>query len=121
MKTLISTLALVACLGFTGAALAQDAMAPATDAMAPDAMAPMADDAMAAMTPEEMLTACLEKAGMEMDAMKKDEAGKACHDAHKMADPMATDAMAPMATDGMAAPMATDSMAADPAATAPAM
>lgn len=113
MKTLISTLALVACLGFTGVALAQDAMAPATDAMAPDAMAPMADDAMAAMTPDEMLAACLEKAGMEMDAMKKDEAGKACHDAHNMADPMAT--------DSMAAPMATDSMAADPAATAPAM
>ncbi len=113
MKTLISTLALVACLGFTGVALAQDAMAPATDAMASDAMAPMADDAMAAMTPDEMLAACLEKAGMEMDAMKKDEAGKACHDAHNMADPMAT--------DSMAAPMATDSMAADPAATAPAM
>lgn len=107
MKTLISTLALAASLGFGGMSFAQDAMAPAADAMAPMASDAMAPDAMSAMTPDEVLAACLEKAGMEMDSMKKDEATKACHDVHNMA---------PMATDGMAAPMATDSMAADPAA-----
>ena len=121
MKTLISTLALTAALAFSGFATAEDAMAPAADAMAPMASDAMAPDAMSSMTPDEVLAACLEKAGMEMDTMKKDDATKACHDAHNMA-PMATDGMAaPMATDGMAAPMATDGMAADPAATKPAM
>lgn len=119
MKTLISTLALAASFGFGGVAFAEDAMAPAADAMAPMASDAMAPDAMSSMTPDEMLAACLEKAGMETDAMKKDDATKACHDAHNMA-PMATDAMAPMTTDGMAAPMATDGMAADPGAMAPA-
>ena len=120
MKTFISTLALAATFGFAGVAFAEDAMAPAADAMAPMASDAMAPDAMATMTPDEMLTACLEKAGMEMDSMKKDDATKACHDTHNMA-PMATDGMAaPMATDSMAAPMATDSMAADPGAMAPA-
>lgn len=65
-----------------------DAMAPSTDAMAPaNAMAPAADamapaNAMApaadAMAPDPMKADCMEKAGMETDAMKKDEAMKAC-------------------------------------------
>lgn len=107
MKSMLSTFALVAALGFVGHAIAEDAMATpmATDAMATDAMA---GDAM--MSPDEVLAACLEKAGMETDTMKMDEATKACHDTHNMAgDAMAGDAMA---TDAMAAePMAADAMA----------
>lgn len=98
MKSMLSTLALVAALGLAAPALAEDAMATpmATDAMATDAMAA---DAM--MSPDEMLAVCLEKAGMETDTMKMDEATKACHDTHNMAgdamagDAMAADAMAP--------------------------
>jgi hypothetical protein len=52
---------------------------------------------MAPMDADQMLADCLVKAGTEMDAMKKDEATKACHDAHNA---MGTDAMAP-ATDAM--------------------
>jgi hypothetical protein len=117
MKTLISTLALVACFGFVGSALAQDAMAPAADAMAPmaaDAMAPMAADAMAPMsgdmmstmmTPNQMLEACLKNAGMLADAMAQDAGKKTCNDAIALAmgTPMAGDAMAPMGGDAMAA------------------
>lgn len=93
MKTVISALALAATLGFAGTVAAEDAMATpmATDAMAGEAMA---------MSPEDMLKACLDKAGMETDAMKKDEATKACN----AATPMAGDAMSatPMADGAMA-------------------
>jgi len=53
---------------------AVDAMKPATDAMKPatDAMKPA--DPMAA----EKMKDCKDKAAMETDAMKKDEATKAC-------------------------------------------
>ena len=82
MKHALSTLALVCALGFGGAALAEDAMSTpmANDAMAGDAMATDAP-----MSADEMLAACLVKAEAEMDAMKKDEATKKCHDAHNMA------------------------------------
>lgn len=97
LSTLAPTLALLAALGFAGHVAAEDAMATP---MAGDAMAaePMAGDAMT--SPEDMLKACLDKAGMEADAMKKDEATKACH----TAAPMAGDAMsaAPMADGAMA-------------------
>ena len=111
MKTLISTLAITAALVLGGPAVAQDAMSTpmADDAMASDAMG---GDAMSSMTPDEVLAACLEKAGMETDAMKRDEATKACHDAHTGA--MEGDAM------GGDAMMSTDGMAADPGAMAPA-
>ena len=93
-------LALAATLALGGAAIAQDAMstpmAPA-DAMAPNSMA---GDAMAPMDADEVLADCLVKAGTEMDAMKKDEATKACHDALNAMGAMGTDAMAP-ATDAM--------------------
>ena len=99
--------ALAATLALGGAAIAEDAMS--TTPMAPDAMAPnsMAGDAMAPMTADQMLADCLDKAGKEMDTMKKDEATKACHDEHNA---MGTDAMAP-ATDAMAP--ATDAMSGD--------
>ena len=66
--------------------MATDAMKPATDAMKPatDAMKPagaMATDAMSAnaMKPADaMKKDCMDKAAMETDAMKKDEAIKAC-------------------------------------------
>ena len=88
--------ALAATLDLGGAAIAADAM---STPMAPaDAMAPMAGDAMAPMDADQMLADCLVKAGTEMDAMKKDEATKACHDEHNA---MGTDAMAP-AADAMA-------------------
>lgn len=109
MKTLISTLALVACFGFAGSALAQDAMAPAADAMAPmaaDAMAPMSGDMMnTMMTPNQMLEACLKNAGMLADAMAQDTGKKTCNDAIALAmgAPMGGDAMAPMGGDAMAA------------------
>ncbi len=67
MKTILSALAFAAALGLAGNVAAQDAMATP---MAGDAMAaePMAGSAMAAdpmaMTAAEMLTACLEKAGV---------------------------------------------------------
>ncbi|RWQ31011.1 MAG: hypothetical protein EOS20_30715 [Mesorhizobium sp.] len=54
-----------------GIARAEDAMKPA-DAMATDAMKPA--DPMAA----EKMKDCMDKAAMETDAMKKDEATKAC-------------------------------------------
>lgn len=113
MKTLISTIALVACFGFVGSALAQDAMAPAADAMAPmaaDAMAPMSapvsgDMMSTMMTPNQMLEACLKNAGMLADAMAQDAGKKTCNDAMALAmgTPMAGDAMAPMGGDAMAA------------------
>jgi len=93
-------LALAATLALGGVAAAQDAMstpmAPA-DAMAPNSMA---GDAMAPMDADQMLADCLVKAGTEMDAMKKDDATKACHDEHNAMGAMGTDAMAP-ATDAM--------------------
>jgi pentapeptide MXKDX repeat protein len=98
MTLRILALALAATLTLGGVAAAQDAMsapmAPA-DAMAPNSMA---GDAMAPMDADQMLADCLVKAGTEMDAMKKDEATKACHDEHNA---MGTDAMAP-AADAMA-------------------
>ncbi|RUU95315.1 hypothetical protein EOB36_32785 [Mesorhizobium sp. M6A.T.Cr.TU.017.01.1.1] len=54
-----------------GIARAEDAMKPA-DPMATDAMKPA--DPMAA----EKMKDCMDKAAMETDAMKKDEATKAC-------------------------------------------
>ena len=109
MKTLISTLALVAAFSFTGSAFAEDAMAPAADAMAPmaaDAMAPMSGDMMnTPMTPNQMLESCLKHAGMLADAMAQDAGKKTCNDAVALAvgTPMGGDAMAPMDTNGMAA------------------
>lgn len=97
LSTLAPTLALLAALGFAGHVAAEDAMAT-----------PMAGDAM--MSPEDMLKACLDKAGMEADAMKKDEASKACHTAPMAA--MGGDAMSAAPGDAMsAAPMADGAMA----------
>ena len=76
-----------------GPAAAEDAMKPATDTMSSDAMKPA--DPMAA---DAMKAECIEKAGMETDAMKKEEAIKACDDMGAMkSDAMkpATDAMKP--------------------------
>ncbi|RWE64808.1 hypothetical protein [Mesorhizobium sp.] len=61
-----------------GIARAEDAMKPA-DAMATDAMKPAAE----AMKPADPMAAekmkdCMDEAAMETDAMKKDEATKAC-------------------------------------------
>ncbi len=108
MKTLIA--AALCAAGMVTPALAEDAMAP----MAGDAMsAPMSSDAMATgdmantmMTPNQMLEACLKHAGM-LDGMAAQEAGKkTCNDAMALAmgTPMGGDAMAPASTDGMAAP-----------------
>ena len=111
MNIRICTLALAATLAFAQAATAADKMAAP---MAGDAMATennmMAGDAMAPMDADQMLADCLVKAEAEMDAMKKDEASKACHDSHNMAgDAMAENAMA---TDAMAGDaMAGDAMA----------
>lgn len=94
------TLALAATLIFAQAAMAEDKMATP---MQGDAMATgdaLATDGMA-MDADQILADCLAKAGMEADAMKKDEATKACNEAHAMAgdamagDAMATDAMKP--------------------------
>ncbi|ODT07586.1 MAG: hypothetical protein ABS35_44830 [Kaistia sp. SCN 65-12] len=104
MKTILSALALAAALGVAGNVAAEDAMATP---MAGDAMAaePMAGDAM--MSPEDMLKACLDKAAMEADAMKKDEATKACN----ATQPMAGDAMSATPGDAMSAePMADGAM-----------
>lgn len=58
---------------FAGAAAyADDAMKPA-DSMKTDAMKP-ADS----MTAEKMMKECMDKAAMETDSMKKDQATKAC-------------------------------------------
>lgn len=59
-------------------ARAEDAMKPA-NAMATDAMKP-ATDAMKPADPmaAEKMKDCMDKAAMEPDAMKKDEATKAC-------------------------------------------
>jgi hypothetical protein len=116
MKTLIAAALCVA--GMMGAAYAEDAMAPAADAMA----APMATDAMSTpmasgdmmntmMSPADMLAACLKHAGMLADAMAQDAGKKTCNDAMALAmgTPMGGDAMSPMATDGMAADPATKS------------
>ena len=94
-------LALAATGALSGASFAADAM---STPMSGDAMAPnnMAGDAMAPMDADKMLAECLEKAGMEADAMKKDYATKACHDEHNA---MGSDAMAP-ATDAMGGAMA---------------
>ncbi|UVC16212.1 hypothetical protein [Mesorhizobium onobrychidis] len=61
-----------------GIARAEDAKKPA-DAMATDAMKP-ATDAMKPADPmaAEKMKDCMDKAAMETDAMKKDEATKAC-------------------------------------------
>jgi pentapeptide MXKDX repeat protein len=69
----ISALVLLAGLSIAGAARADDAMKPA-DAMKSGGM----------MTTDDAATAdCKEKAGMESDQMKKDEAMKACDDMMK--------------------------------------
>ena len=106
MTIRISTLAIAATLTLAQAAIAEDKMATP---MAGDAMGTentmMSGDAMAPMDADQMLADCLTKAEAEMDAMKKDEASKACHDAHNMAgDAMAGDAMATdaMGSDAMA-------------------
>ena len=95
------TLALAATVALSGTGFAQDAMSTpmASDAMAPNSMA---GDAMATMPADQMLAECLEKAGVAADAMKKDDATKACHDQHNA---MGGDAMAP-ATDAMGGTMA---------------
>ena len=93
------TLALAATFALSGTGFAQDAM---STPMASDAMNSMAGDAMAPMPADQMLAECLDKAGMAADAMKKDEATKACHDQHNA---MGSDAMAP-ATDAMGGTMA---------------
>ncbi|RWK57409.1 hypothetical protein [Mesorhizobium sp.] len=61
-----------------GIARAEDAMKPA-NAMATNAMKP-ATDAMKPADPmaAEKLKDCMDKAAMETDAMKKDEAAKSC-------------------------------------------
>jgi hypothetical protein len=109
MKTLIAAALCVA--GMMGTAFAEDAMAPAADAMAP-----MSGDMMnTMMTPNDMLAACLKNAGMLADAMAQDAGKKTCNDAMALAmgaPMMGGDAMAPMDTNGMAA---------DPAAAKPAM
>ena len=115
MTKLISSLLLATSLTFAGAAFAEDAMAPASgDAMAPaaDAMAPA--DAMAhdAMTPEEMLAACLADANAMTDMAAKDKAVAACNEHAAMAgDAMKTDAMGGDAMGGDA--MKTDAMGGD--------
>lgn len=117
MKMLIAAALCVA--GMTGIAFAEDAMAPAGDAMA----TPMSGDMMnTMMTPNDMLASCLKHAAMLADAMAQDAGKKTCNDAMALAmgTPMGGDAMAPMGGDAMA-PMATDGMAADPAASKPAM
>jgi pentapeptide MXKDX repeat protein len=75
-----------------GPAAAEDAMKPATETMSSDAMKPA--DPMAA---DAMKAECMEKAGMETDAMKKEEAMKACDDMAMKGDAMkpAADAMKP--------------------------
>lgn len=88
-RTLV--LALAATGALSGASFAADAMST-----------PMSGDAMAPMDADTMLAECLEKAGMEADAMKKDDATKTCHDEHNA---MGSDAMAP-ATDAMGGAMA---------------
>lgn len=105
MKSILSAIALVAALGLAGGVAAQDAMStPMQDnAMSGGAMAP---DAMM-MTPDQMLAACVEKAGAAADAMKQDEDKKMCQGAYDLL--MGDQAMTsePMANDAMAAePMA---------------
>lgn len=101
MKTLIAAALCVA--GMMGTAFAEDAMAPANDAMS----IPMSGDMMnTMMTPNDMLASCLKHAAM-LQGMDAQEAGKkTCNDAVALAmgTPMGGDAMAPMSTDGMAAP-----------------
>lgn len=98
MRMLIAAALCVA--GMMGPVLAEDAMAPmADDAMAPGAMA----DTM--MSPNQMLEACLKNAGM-LDGMAAQDAGrKTCHDAFALAmgeSAMMSSPMAPMPADGMA-------------------
>lgn len=77
-----------------GPAFAEDAMKPATDSMATDSMKPA--DPMAA---DAMKADCMAKAGMETDAMKKDEAMKACDDMAMKGDAIGTDAMKPASSN----------------------
>ena len=87
-------------------AFAQVAMA--TDAMAPEGGAMMADDAMMS---DDDLKLCLEQAAMITFPHVMEVATAACHEAHNgmMGDAMGGDAMA---TDAMATDaMATDAMA----------
>lgn len=99
MKSTLLALALtVAALG-SGAAIAQDTMS-----------SPMQSDAMGSdmmMSPDQMMSMCLEKAAMATDAMMKADNEKACHTVHDllmgdamMSQPMAPDAMAPSAMSG---------------------
>ena len=105
-----ATASLLAALLATAGVSAQDAMAP--DAMAPmagDAMAPMAGDAMAPMMSDEDLKTCVSQAMAITfpDVAKVAEA--ACHDLHNGHMPMAGDAMGGDAMAGDA--MAGDAMA----------
>jgi hypothetical protein len=68
-----------------GIARAEDAMKPAADAMKADGGMMKADD--------KMMADCKEKAGMEADQMKKDEAMKACDAMGMKADAMGSDTM----------------------------
>jgi hypothetical protein len=104
MKTFIAAALCVA--GMMGTAFAEDAMAPANDAMSAPMATPMSGDMMnTMMTPNDMLASCLKHAGMLADAMAQDAGKKTCNDAMALAmgTPMGGDAMAPMATDGMSA------------------
>ena len=60
-----------------GTARAEDAMKPA-NAMAANAMKPATDAMKPANPMVEKLKGCMDKAAMETDAMKKDEATKTC-------------------------------------------
>lgn len=112
MKTLVAAALCVA--GMMGTALAEDAMAPAGDAMSSPMSTPMSGDMMnTMMTPSDMLAACLKHAAM-LSGMDAQEAGKkTCNDAMALA--MGTPMSPPMGGDAMA-PMSTDGMSADPAA-----
>lgn len=90
------------------ASFAQDAMAPATDAM----MAPMSDDD---------LKKCMDQAAMITfpDVMMMAQAGCTAMKDGKIHDMMTSMGMAPMGGDAMA-PMAGDAMAPAPDAMAPA-
>jgi hypothetical protein len=51
------------------------------------------------MAADAMKAECMDKAGMETDAMKKDEAMKACDDMAMKGDAMSTDAMKPASSN----------------------
>ncbi|MBO9587202.1 hypothetical protein [Devosia sp.] len=97
VKTTSLSAALVLALFMGGSVLAQDAMAPATDGMAMDAMAPMMSD--------DDLAKCVEQAKAISFPDVAMVAEQACHNIHNGHDAMGSDAM------GGAAMMGGDAMA----------